>query len=59
MTMIFMDLDKFDAGIGTGVALEISRFVISAGGEWGLTNLGSISYGPKNVNYTLSAGYKF
>lgn len=54
-----MDLDKFDAGIGSGVALEINKFIISIGGEWGLTNLGSINYSPKNENYTLSVGYKF
>ena len=60
---------RFDFGLGVGVTLELNRFLIGIGGEWGLTGNKYGYYDPiddrgyesdyKNATYTLSVGYCF
>lgn len=52
-------LDRFDAGLGVGVAYEINKFFIDLTGEFGLTKLGNDDDAPKNMNFSIGVGYKF
>ncbi|WP_420187928.1 porin family protein [Bacteroides pyogenes] len=51
--------DKFDAGLGVGVAYEINRIFIDLTGEIGLTKLYDAEKSPKNMNFSVGVGYKF
>lgn len=50
-------LNRFDFGLGVGLALEFNRFIVGLDGQFGLTELAD--EGPKNLNYAVSVGYKF
>lgn len=50
-------LNRFDFGLGVGLALEFNRFIVGLDGQFGLTELAD--KGPKNLNYAVSVGYKF
>lgn len=49
---------RFDAGVGTGVGLELSKFLIGFNAELGLTKLYSDS-SSKNINFAVTVGYRF
>lgn len=50
-------LNRFDFGLGVGVALEYNRFIVGLDGQFGLTKLDTDS--GKNMNFAVSVGYKF
>lgn len=50
-------LNRFDFGLGVGVALEFNRFIVGLDGQFGLTKLQTD--GGKNMNFAISVGYKF
>ncbi|QIU96221.1 porin family protein [Bacteroides faecium] len=50
-------LDRFDFGLGVGVALEYNKFIVGLDGQFGLTKLQT--GGGKNMNFAISVGYKF
>lgn len=50
-------LNRFDWGLGVGLALEFKRFIVGMDGQFGLRELGAD--GPKNLNYAFNVGYKF
>lgn len=50
-------LNRFDFGLGVGVALEFNRFIVGLDGQFGLTKL--YSDGGKNLNFSIGVGYKF
>ena len=52
-------LDRFDAGLGVGVAYEINKIFIDLTGQFGLTKLGDGDGAPKNMNFSIGVGYKF
>lgn len=57
-----LNLNKFDAGIGTGVALEFSKLSLGLETQFGLTNLikgDNSSESVKNTNIGLTLGYRF
>lgn len=53
------DLDRFDAGLGVGASLEIKKFIVGLDGQWGVVKLNSENDAPKNINFSISVGYKF
>ena len=57
------DMNRFDAGIGVGVAYEINKFFIALDGEFGLTKVLDFETdgvsNPKNMNFSIGVGYKF
>ncbi len=52
-------LDRFDAGLGYGVAGEFGKIVVGLDGQFGLVKVASESGAPKNINFSLTLGYKF
>lgn len=55
-------LKRFDAGLGLGVSLEVSKVIVGLEGQLGLTKIGdgAASYNsPKNINFGVTVGYKF
>lgn len=54
-----MGMKRFDAGIGVGVAYEISKFFVDLTGEFGLTKVTDGDGSPKNMNFSIGVGYKF
>ncbi len=61
-----LDAKRFDAGLGVGVALELSHFVIGLNGELGLTKMADsdvskiyLGDSPKNINFAATVGFKF
>ena len=50
-------LNRFDFGLGVGVALEFNKFIVGLDGQFGLTKLQTD--GGKNMNFAISVGYKF
>lgn len=55
-------LKRFDAGLGLGVSLEVSKVIVGLEGQLGLTKIGdgAASDGsPKNINFGVTVGYKF
>lgn len=50
-------LNRFDFGLGVGVALEYNKFIFGLDGQFGLTKLAT-DVG-KNMNFAISVGYKF
>ena len=51
--------NRFDAGLGVGVAYEINKFFIDLTGEFGLTKIADGDDAPKNMNFSIGVGYKF
>ena len=51
--------NRFDAGLGVGVAYEINKFFIDLSGEFGLAKLADGDGAPKNMNFSIGVGYKF
>lgn len=57
-----LEFKKFDAGIGAGVSLEINKIMVGLDGQLGLTRITKEKLSedsPKNINFSLSVGYKF
>lgn len=56
-----MDLDRFDAGLGVGVAAEFGKIIVGLDGQFGLVDVTSVkgAGNPKNLNFSISVGYKF
>lgn len=54
----FDALDRFDAGLGLGVAAEFGKIVVGLDGQFGLVDVMKIG-NPKNINFSISLGYKF
>jgi len=52
-------LKKFDAGVGVGISLELSKIIVGLEGQWGLTKLGDGEDVPKNINFGINVGYRF
>lgn len=50
-------LNRFDFGLGVGVALEYSKFIFGLDGQFGLTKIQTD--GGRNLNFAISVGYKF
>ena len=53
---------RFDAGLGLGVSLEVSKVIVGLEGQLGLTKIGdgaSSDDSPKNINFGITIGYKF
>ena len=53
--------DRFDAGLGVGVAAEFGRIIVGLDGQFGLVKLMdmNIDSNPKNINCAITLGYKF
>lgn len=62
--------NKFDFGLGVGVALEINKFFVSLNGAFGLTKIQDVpeydkdgdvigKKSAKNMNFSIGVGYKF
>lgn len=54
-----LDANRFDFGLGFGVAYEIDRIFVDLTGEFGLTKFNDVSGSPKNINFAIGVGYKF
>jgi len=52
-------MKRWDYGMGIGVGMEINKFVISLGNQYGLCNINSTEGKMKAGNITLSVGYFF
>ncbi|WP_071146522.1 porin family protein [Bacteroides ihuae] len=52
-------LDHFDAGLAYGVAAEFGKIVVGAEGQFGLVKIMDVDGAPKNINVSLTVGYKF
>ena len=52
-------LDEFDAGVGFGVGLEFSKILVGLDGQLGLTKLNDVEGAAKNINFSVTLGYKF
>lgn len=53
-------LYRYDYGLGIGVSGEFNNVVLSAGGDFGLTNLNEDGYGSnKSKVFFVTLGYKF
>lgn len=53
-----LDLKRFDAGLGVGVALEFGKFIAGLDGQFGLVDTMELG-NPKNMNFSIVVGYKF
>lgn len=51
-------LNRFDAGLGLGVAAEFGRVVVGLDSQLGLAEVQK-SGNPKNINSSITLGYKF
>ena len=53
--------DRFDAGLGVGVAAEFGRIIVGIDGQFGLVKLADLNLdsNPKNINCAITLGYKF
>lgn len=51
--------NRFDAGLGVGVAYEINQLFVDLTGEIGLTKLHGGDKSPRNMNFSVGVGYKF
>lgn len=51
--------DRFDFGLGLGLGAEFGRIMVGLDGQWGLTRLASCDNAPKNINFSVTLGYKF
>lgn len=51
-------LKRFDAGLGVGVAGEFGRIIVGLDGQVGLVDVQKMG-NPKNLNFSISVGYKF
>lgn len=51
--------DRFDAGLGVGVAVEFGRIIVGLDGQFGLVKVMSEGGSPKNINCAITLGYKF
>lgn len=51
--------DRFDFGLGVGVGAEFGRIMVGLDGQWGLTKLADYKDAPKNLNFSVTVGYKF
>lgn len=51
--------DRFDAGLGIGVAAEFGRFIAGLDGQFGLVKVADIDGSPKNINCAITIGYRF
>ena len=53
--------DRFDAGLGAGVAVEFGRIVVGIDGQFGLVELADLGLdsNPKNINCAITLGYRF
>ncbi|GAE82198.1 porin family protein [Bacteroides reticulotermitis] len=54
-----LDANRFDLGLGVGVAYEIGRIFVDLTGEFGLTKVFDGDGSPKNLNFAIGVGYKF
>ena len=52
-------LDEFDAGVGFGVGLEFGKVLVGLDGQLGLTKLNDVEGAAKNINFSVTLGYKF
>lgn len=52
-------LDRFDAGLAYGVAAEFGKIVLGLEGQFGLVKIMDVDGAPKNMNVSLTLGYKF
>ncbi len=52
-------LDKFDAGVGFGVGLEFAKVLVGLDGQVGSVNLKDVEGAAKNINFSVTLGYKF
>lgn len=50
--------DRFDFGLGVGVAYEINRFFVDLTGDFGLIDMYDAG-STKNINFSIGVGYKF
>lgn len=51
--------NRFDAGLGVGVAAEFHRIVVGLDGQFGLVEVMSEGGSPKNINCAVTLGYNF
>lgn len=51
-------LNRFDAGLGVGVAFEFGRIIAGLDGQFGLVDVEKAG-NPKNMNFSIVLGYKF
>lgn len=51
--------DRFDAGLGIGVAAEFGKIIAGIDGQFGLVKVTDGDDAPKNINFSISVGYKF
>ena len=51
-------LNRFDAGLQAGVALDFAKWTVGLDGEFGLCKIAS-GKSPKNLAFFFTAGYKF
>ncbi|MEG0889077.1 MAG: porin family protein [Bacteroides sp.] len=51
-------LNRFDAGLGLGVAAEFGKVVVGLDGQLGLAEVQKLG-NPKNINFSITLGYKF
>ncbi|MBP1593671.1 MAG: hypothetical protein H6Q12_689 [Bacteroidetes bacterium] len=54
-----LGLDEFDAGLGFGVGLEFGKVLVGLDGQVGLTKLKDVEGAAKNINFSVTLGYKF
>jgi hypothetical protein len=54
-----LGLDELDAGVGFGVGLELGQLLIGADGQLGLIKLTDNEGSPKNINVSVTIGFKF
>lgn len=53
-----INLNRFDAGLGFGVAAEFGKIIVGLDGQFGLAEVQAAG-NPKNLNFSISVGYKF
>lgn len=51
-------LNRFDFGLGVGIALEYNKFIFGLDGQFGLIDI-SDTETAKNINFSIGVGYKF
>lgn len=56
-----LQVKRFDAGFGFGVAAEFGNILVGLEGQYGFVKLIDIidTNSPKNMNFSISLGYKF
>lgn len=52
-------VNRFDCGLGIGLGAEFGRILVGLDGQCGFVKLSDVKDAPRNLNFSVTLGYKF